>query len=139
MKKFLAPLFTLVLSFVTLSLSAQNKGPVISFDKTEIDYGTIPQNSDGMRVFRFKNTGAQPLVIKNAVPSCGCTAPTWTTTPVMPNENGVVEVKYDTSRVGAFQKTVKIALTDNTETTLTIRGTILPNSGGSSASGTTGK
>jgi hypothetical protein len=139
MKKFLAPLFTLVLSFVTLSLSAQNKGPVIIFYKTEIDYGTIPQNSDGMRVFRFKNTGVQPLVIKNAVPSCGCTAPTWTTTPVMPNENGVVEVKYDTSRVGAFQKTVKIALTDNTETTLTIRGTILPNSGGASASGTTGK
>ncbi|MEN9612999.1 MAG: hypothetical protein RLZZ628_3813 [Bacteroidota bacterium] len=139
MKKFLAPLFIIAFSFISLSLSAQNKGAVINFEKTEIDYGTIPQNSDGMRSVKFKNIGDQPLIIKNAVPSCGCTIPTWTTTPVMPNENGVVEVKYDTTRVGPINKTVKVLLTDGTETVLTIRGTVIPNGGGSASNSSAGK
>ena len=128
MKKFLAPLFTVVLSFLALSLSAQNKAN-ISFEKTEIDYGTIPQNSEGMRSVKFKNTGGQPLIIKNAIPSCGCTVPTWTTTPVMPNENGIVEVKYDTTKVGPIDRTVKILLTDGSETLLTIKGNVVANGG----------
>jgi Protein of unknown function (DUF1573) len=137
MKKFFAPLFTIVLSFLALSLSAQNKA-VISFEKTEIDYGTIPQNSETLRSFKFKNTGDQPLIIKNAVPTCGCTAPTWTTTPVMPNENGVVEVKYDALRVGPFSKTVKVLLADGTESVLTIKGNVVANGGGAVSASSAG-
>jgi hypothetical protein len=92
-----------------------------------------------MRSVKFKNIGDQPLIIKNAVPSCGCTIPTWTTTPVMPNENGVVEVKYDTTRVGPINKTVKVLLTDGTETVLSIRGTVIPNGGGSASNSSAGK
>ncbi|MEY4937128.1 MAG: hypothetical protein RIS64_3487 [Bacteroidota bacterium] len=137
MKKFLAPLFTLVVSFFALSLSAQNKA-VISFEKTEIDYGTIPQNSEGIRSVKFKNTGDQPLIIKNALPSCGCTVPTFTTTPVMPNENGVVEVKFDAAKIGMFHKTVKILLTDGTETVLVVRGNVVANGGTAAAGSSTG-
>jgi hypothetical protein len=138
MKKFLAPLFIIVLSFITLSASAQNKA-VISFEKTEIDYGTIPQNSEGIRSVKFKNIGDQPLIIKNAIPTCGCTVPTWTTTPVMPNENGIVEVKFDAAKVGAFNKTVRILLTDGSETILVIRGNVVGNGGSSGAGASTGK
>jgi hypothetical protein len=137
MKKFLAPLFSIVLSFFALSLSAQNKA-VISFEKTEIDYGTISQNSETLRSFKFRNTGDQPLVIKNALPTCGCTAPTWTTTPVMPNENGVVEVKFDAAKVGPFMKKVTILLTDGTSTELTVRGNVVANGGTASANSATG-
>jgi Protein of unknown function (DUF1573) len=137
MKKFLAPLFLVVLSFFALSVSAQNKA-IISFEKTEIDYGTIPQNSETLRSFKFKNTGDQPLIIKNAVPTCGCTAPTWTTTPVMPNENGVVEVKYDALKIGPFSKTVKVLLADGTESILTIKGNVVANGSTATSSSSTG-
>ena len=138
MKKFLAPLFTIVLSFFALSLSAQNKGAVINFEKTEIDYGTITQNSETLRSFKFRNGGDQPLIIKNAVPTCGCTAPTWTTTPVMPNENGVVEVKFDAAKVGPFMKKVTILLTDGTESVLVIKGNVVANGGTGSGGSSTG-
>ena len=42
----------------------------ISFDKTTIDYGTIPVNADGNRVFTFKNTGDKPLILSNVQPGC---------------------------------------------------------------------
>ncbi len=138
MKKFLAPLFTIVLSFLALSLSAQNKA-VISFEKTEIDYGTISQNSEGTRSVKFKNTGNQALIIKNAIPSCGCTVPTWTTTPVMPNENGIVEVTYNTTLLGPINRTVKILLTDGTETTLTIKGNVVATGGATTTGSSAGK
>ncbi len=39
--------------------------PVIEFDKTVHDYGTIEQNADGNCVFTFKNTGKEPLILTN--------------------------------------------------------------------------
>ena len=88
-------------------------GPVMEFDATEVDYGTIEQNSDPLRIFNFKNTGEQPLVIKHAKGSCGCTVPTYPKEPIMPGESGVIEVRYDTKRIGPFTKSV--TLTTNEE------------------------
>lgn len=83
-------------------------GPVMLFDATEVDYGTIEQNADPLRVFNFKNTGDQPLVIKHAKGSCGCTVPTYPKEPIMPGETGVIEVRYDTKRIGPFTKSVTL-------------------------------
>jgi len=88
-------------------------GPVMEFDATEVDYGTIEQNSDPLRIFNFNNTGEQPLVIKHAKGSCGCTVPTYPKEPIMPGESGVIEVRYDTKRIGPFTKSV--TLTTNEE------------------------
>ncbi|WNH08998.1 DUF1573 domain-containing protein [Thalassobellus suaedae] len=51
-------------------------GAKIKFETETIDYGTIENNSDGNREFKFTNTGNAPLVITNAKGSCGCTVPT---------------------------------------------------------------
>lgn len=89
-------------------------GPTMHFEATEVDYGTIEQNSDPLRIFNFTNTGDEPLVIKHAKGSCGCTVPTYPKEPIMPGEAGVIEVRYDTKRIGPFTKTV--TLTTNEET-----------------------
>jgi Protein of unknown function (DUF1573) len=83
-------------------------GPVMTFEKTEVDYGTIAQGSDPLRRFKFKNTGTEPLIIKNARGSCGCTVPSYKKEPIAPGESSDIEVRYDTQRIGDFQKSVTI-------------------------------
>jgi Protein of unknown function (DUF1573) len=83
-------------------------GPVMTFDKTEVDYGTITQGADPLRRFKFKNTGTEPLIIKNARGSCGCTVPSYKKEPIAPGESSEIEVRYDTQRIGDFQKSVTV-------------------------------
>ena len=107
--------------------AATTGGAQIEFESETIDYGTIEHNSDGVRQFRFTNTGTEPLVIKSAKGSCGCTVPTWPKEPINPGESGEIEVKYATNRVGSFRKTV--TLTTNVEgasKVLTVKGNVLP-------------
>ncbi len=82
--------------------------PVMTFESEIVDYGTIEQGADGVREFKFTNTGKEPLIISNARGSCGCTVPTWPKEPIKPGENSVIKVKYDTKRLGAINKSVTI-------------------------------
>jgi len=81
---------------------------IITFEAESMDYGTIEQNSNGERTFTFTNTGSAPLIISNVKSSCGCTVPSYSKTPIAPNTSGVITVKYDTKRIGAFSKTITV-------------------------------
>ncbi len=97
------------------------------FESEVVDYGTIEHNADGNREFKFTNIGKEPLIISNAVGSCGCTTPNWPKEPIKPGATGVIKVKYATDRVGAFEKT--ITLTSNAETptkVIKIKGVVNP-------------
>jgi hypothetical protein len=97
------------------------------FAKEVIDYGTISQNADGKREFVFTNNGNAPLVITNAQGSCGCTVPSTPKEPILPGSKGSIGVKYDTSRVGTFTKTVTISSNAAGQPTkvLTIKGNVV--------------
>ena len=99
----------------------------VDFAETKHDYGVIEQGEKVAHVFKFKNTGNEPLIISNAKGSCGCTVPQWPKDPVMPGAEGVIKVVYNTARrPGAFTKTV--TLTSNAATAtkvLKIRGTVI--------------
>ncbi len=116
-----------ILSFVAfgaLTLAAQS-GPSMQFEQTTVDYGSIDKGSDPIRKFKFTNTGNEPLIIKNAKGSCGCTVPTYPKEPIMPGESNVIEVRYDTNRVGAFNKTITLTTNEAVDTkTLTIKGDV---------------
>ena len=101
-------------------------GPKMEFESLIVDYGTIKQNSDPLRVITFTNTGNEPLVIKNARGSCGCTVPTWPKEPVMPGDKSQLEIRYATNRLGKFSK--KVTLTTNAAgapVVLTVKGNVL--------------
>ncbi len=103
-----------------------------------IDYGTIEHNADGNREFKFTNVGKEPLIISNAVGSCGCTVPTAPKEPIKPGETAVIKVHYATDRVGHFDKTV--TLTSNADTpskVLKITGTVNPDPAGTPAAAPT--
>lgn len=102
-----------------------NNGPQMEFETKELDYGTIAQNSDPYRMFRFTNTGDEPVQITHAKGSCGCTTPDWPKEPIFPGESGEIKVRYDTKRTGPFQK--RVTLTTNMATpkvVLTIKGNV---------------
>ena len=97
----------------------------MTFDATTMDYGTIEKGADPIRKFKFTNTGNEPLIVKAAKGSCGCTVPTYPKEPIMPGESNVIEVRYDTQRVGAFTKTVTLTTNEASDThTLTIKGDV---------------
>ena len=97
------------------------------FETEVLDYGTIEHNADGNREFKFTNVGKEPLIISNAVGSCGCTTPQWPKEPIKPEGKGNKKVHYATDRVGAFEKTV--TLTSNADVpskVLKIKGVVNP-------------
>jgi len=99
----------------------------IDFESKVVDYGILEHNANGEREFVFTNNGTEPLIIKNAKGSCGCTVPTWPREPIMPGETSKIGVKYATNRVGKFTKT--ITLTTNVgkkPVILTVKGEVTP-------------
>lgn len=83
----------------------------IKFDKTTHNYGTFSESNAVQKCeFAFTNVGDAPLVINQAVASCGCTVPKYTKTPVKPGEKGVISVTYNGNGKfpGHFKKTITV-------------------------------
>ncbi len=100
---------------VSIAMMAQAE---ISFNKTSHNFGTFPEESPVQKcVFTFTNTGNTPLVINQAVASCGCTVPSYTKTPVKPGESGEITITYNgTGKFpGHFKKTITIRSNAKTE------------------------
>jgi len=112
---------------VNVPVQEEKVNSTIDFESKVVDYGTIEHNADGARKFVFTNNGTEPLVIKSAKGSCGCTVPTWPKEPIAPGVTAEIGVKYATTRVGKFTKT--ITLTTNASkkpVILTIKGEVNP-------------
>ena len=84
MKKIFLTLFLAASFIVSNAQSAASAGTAkaqentvnagIEFESKVVDYGVIEHNSNGERAFKFKSTGTDPLIIKSAKGSCGCTS-----------------------------------------------------------------
>lgn len=108
--------FSLLIGFVcliSLSLAQTNadiKGPVISWDVLTYDFGDITQGDKVSHVFKFKNTGNEPLVITNVEVTCGCTTPKgWPRDPIMPGGEGELTVAFSSAgKIGKQNKVVTV-------------------------------
>lgn len=145
MKNFLS-IFAFLAMFATVS-KAQDApatgGPEMKFDVTEINYGDILQGKqsdpEAVRVFKFTNTGNEPLIISNAKGSCGCTVPSYPKEAILPGKTANIEVRYDIARLGPFQKTVTLTTNEASPThTLTIKGKVNPKPSEESVPASTG-
>jgi hypothetical protein len=84
--------------------------PVAVFNGTSHDFGVIKEGDVVEHVFSVKNTGEAPLIIENARPSCGCTVPDWTKTPIPPGGTGFVKAKFDSSgKPGMQNKNITVS------------------------------
>lgn len=90
----------------------QNQKPAeIKFEKTSHNFGTFSENEPKVScTFTYTNIGEQPLVINQAIASCGCTVPEYTKTPVQPGEKGEIKVTYNGAGKfpGHFKKSITV-------------------------------
>lgn len=108
MKKF----FVMTLLFFAAAgiAMAQTKKAEITFDKTVYDFGKFSEKEPVQKcVFTFTNTGEAPLIINQAIASCGCTVPSYTKEPIKPGGKGQIKVTYNGK--GTFPKQFKKSIT----------------------------
>ncbi|MDR3047539.1 MAG: DUF1573 domain-containing protein [Bacteroidales bacterium] len=73
----------------------REKLPVITFEKTEHDFGKVTQGERLSYTFHFTNTGKSDLIIENTQSSCGCTTSIPPKAPIRPGEKGEIKVTFD--------------------------------------------
>jgi hypothetical protein len=104
-------------------------GPLttVNFAETTFDFGDVDEGEMVTHVYKFTNTGSEPLVIKDAKGSCGCTVPKWPKTPIPPGEAGEIQVEFNSKgKAGKQSKRVTItANTDPAQSFLTISGNVI--------------
>lgn len=107
-------------------IPADGKYPVMTFEKTEHDFGTIAAGSKVNYSFNFKNTGQADLIITRAVGSCGCTIPEYPTTPINAGESAKIDVSFNSAgKHGNQQKSITISTNTKAEVeSLTIKASI---------------
>lgn len=103
----------------------QENAAEIRFDSLSHDFGKFSAKDPVVKcVFKFTNVGSAPLIIHQAIASCGCTVPTYTKEPVKPGEKGQIEVTYNGKGkfTGRFSKNITVRT--NARETNTVRLTI---------------
>jgi hypothetical protein len=100
----------------------------IKFEEESFDFGKANEGDVVTHVFKFTNTGKEPLTIADAKGSCGCTVPTWPKESVAPGATGEIKVVFNTSgKPGQQSKRVTVtANTVPTDSFIEIKGMVTP-------------
>ena len=129
MKKFLI-MSVMLMASVCFAMAQQNQAS-IKFDKMIHNFGTFSEDQPTQKcVFTFTNVGTAPIIINQAVASCGCTIPSYTKAPIKPGEKGEIKVTYNGTGAfpGHFKKTITVRTNGVTELTrLYIEGVMSEN------------
>ena len=94
-----------------MTMTMAQKPAQIKFDKTTHNFGSFSESNPKVTcTFTYTNVGEQPLVVNQAIASCGCTVPEYTKTPVQPGEKGEIKVTYNGAGKfpGHFKKSITI-------------------------------
>ncbi len=120
--KFLA--FCLLLAFAACNNTNQKQtgtdtnisadgAPVMKFEKDVYEFNKIKQGESVSYDFKFTNTGKTPLIVKDAIATCGCTVPETPKDPIAPGGSGVVKVVFNSAGKEGLQDKV-VTITANT-------------------------
>lgn len=86
------------------TVSPVKDGAVFSFlDKTVFKFPDTLEGEQLSHVFKFKNTGTEPLIISDFKVACSCTKAIFSKEPILPNQNGQIEITFDTNGKYGYQ------------------------------------
>jgi len=122
----------LVTIFYTVNAQTSPKtGPYIKFAEKSHEFPDIYEGDSVKYVFKFTNDGIAPLIVSDAITTCGCTAPTVTKDPVLPGASGEVKVVFKSAGKMGIQNKVITILSNatNSPDRITIRVNVLPKKG----------
>lgn len=103
-------------------------GPRIAFTEEKFDFGDIHQGDKVEHVFKFENSGTEPLILTDVRSTCGCTVPKWPREPIPPGQKSKITVRFNSAgKMGKVNKVVKIVSNAvDPITQVTISTNILP-------------
>jgi hypothetical protein len=127
-KRGITPVATSTQTSTVANSGSDTEFPVITFEKTEYDFGSVKEGDIVDYTFKFKNTGNFPLIINKATATCGCTVPEWPKKPVAVGASGEIRVKFNSkNRKNLQTKYVNINANTKPEVTrLKITGNVIP-------------
>jgi|1048.fasta_scaffold00912_10 hypothetical protein len=67
----------------------------ITFEETNISFGSIKEGEMVEKSFQFSNSGKFPLYILDVYGTCGCTVPEWPKGMIEPGRGGSIKVKFN--------------------------------------------
>ena len=120
---------TVLIAMLTLIISACNNAADVKQDKAlekitetakiqfeheSYNFGVVHYGDKVKHEFKFKNTGAVPLIITNAQASCGCTVPQIPKEPINPGKEGIIGVVFNTIGKSGMQNPV-ITISSNAD------------------------
>lgn len=108
------------ITFASAQANNGKKQAEIKFENLSHNFGTFSEKSPVVTcVFTYTNVGEAPLIINQAIASCGCTIPAYTKAPIMPGQKGEIKVTYNGSGKfpGHFKKTITVRTNGATEMT----------------------
>ena len=127
-KRGITPVATSTQTSTVANSGSDTEFPVITFEKTEYDFGSVKEGDIVDYTFKFKNTGNFPLIINKATATCGCTVPEWPKKPVAVGASAEIRVKFNSkNRKNLQTKYVNINANTKPEVTrLKITGNVIP-------------
>ncbi|MBL7717502.1 MAG: DUF1573 domain-containing protein [Flavipsychrobacter sp.] len=86
------------------STAAKMPKTSIEFYETMHDFGKIKDGDKVRHTYKFKNTGANPLLVSKVTVSCGCTTPSFSKEPIAPGAEGEIVVEFNSSGKKGMQE-----------------------------------
>ncbi len=84
-------------------------GPVLTFETSNYYFGKIEKGEKVSYSFKFRNTGKMPLIITQAIATCGCTVPEVPKEPIKPGQAGELNVVFNSAgKTGRQDKIVSV-------------------------------
>ncbi len=103
MRKFIITILSVGISVIGFAQGT------FKFEEESYDFGNIKEGDKADHVFKFTNTGNEPIVITKVKASCGCTTPFWSKDPIPPGGTGEIKASYNSlNRPGGFHKSITI-------------------------------
>ncbi|MBC7654160.1 MAG: DUF1573 domain-containing protein [Oligoflexus sp.] len=87
--------------------------PKFKFEKEVYDFGKITEGEKVSFDYEFTNVGKTPLIIKEAIATCGCTVPEPPKDPIAPGEKSKIKVVFSSAGKEGLQDKV-VTITANT-------------------------
>jgi hypothetical protein len=114
-------------NFENMTEEQKKNAPLIEFENTTYEFGTITQGAKAEHNYVYKNTGKSDLIIHKATASCGCTQPVIKTKILKPEETGSISVTFNSAgRTGQQNKTITVITNDpmNPKMVLWLKGNV---------------
>ncbi|MFO7874144.1 MAG: DUF1573 domain-containing protein [Bacteroidales bacterium] len=105
----------------------KNRFPIAVIENDKIDMGQITEGTRQTGEIKITNIGEEDLLIGRVRSSCGLVIPNWPEDPVEKDDEVIIRFRYDTSRLGPFERKVIIHTNGwQKDLIITVSGEVIP-------------